>query len=282
MFFCFQFIDFCSLLLPSLPLLPLRDCLGTGVWGNREKRKRNDGFLHSFWELGVSFPSPWALLELSQPALWRLLPVFWLLRVQGGGEQREKMVSWSPPVPWFFNFWSSFPMFLLLFTFQSSPILSRFYSCSRQNHQVDCVSSIRSRLKLTPTFFELIQRGFGDLLCGAILSSTSTAAPSPWASLVVRLPWHPLVPPGSQGSSAAEAEATCMIGTSRTRHIPESKEALLPSEINSYYMRTGSWFQRGFLVIHKPWDILFKCGSDGPGSSRLISWSSLPGQTDGS
>ena len=87
-FSVFSFIDFCSLLLPLLPLLPLRDCLGTGVWG-REKRKKKRWFF-ALWELGLSFPSPWAVLELSPASSLEATSGFLAALTSGWGQSEGK------------------------------------------------------------------------------------------------------------------------------------------------------------------------------------------------
>ena len=69
----------------------------------------------------------------SSPAYTLLLPQLHLPLAKRQEDQRGKMVN-SLPIQWHFKFWSSLPIHLPLFAFQSPQkaapcTLSRFYSC---------------------------------------------------------------------------------------------------------------------------------------------------------
>lgn len=106
--------------------------LGARAWVTREKKRKQNkqqqqncgGFSHSLCNFWLLFLAPGVrtkglYLEVSLCG-WPLLD-FSLNYMQAKGSWRKKCVN-SPLFWWYFEFWSSFPIHLLLFTFQSPKI----------------------------------------------------------------------------------------------------------------------------------------------------------------
>ena len=101
----------------------------------------------------------------SSPAYTLLLPQLHLPLAKQQEDQRGKMVN-SLPIQWHFKFWSSLPIHLPLFAFQSPQkaapcTLSRFYSCIQQQQQEGRCSVCELELETQSVMFKI----FFPLLC---------------------------------------------------------------------------------------------------------------------
>lgn len=110
------------------------------------------------------FQVSWGSL-FSSPAYTLLLPQVRLPPAKWQEDQRGKMVN-SLPIQWHFKFWSSFPIHLPLFAFQSPQkaapcTLSRFYSRTQQQQQEGRRSICELELETQSVMFKI----FFPLLC---------------------------------------------------------------------------------------------------------------------
>lgn len=135
---------------PQVPLRPRHHHLGI-VWGlghNRTEKRKSGPF--SPLPLSIK-ESPfcllsqkwWLLLELSIQ-VWFSLSVFKLPWVQPGDTKGKKVRGAdSLLVLWYFKFWSSFPIHLLSFIFQS-PQIAALYALSSFYSGIQCESRGRA------------------------------------------------------------------------------------------------------------------------------------------
>lgn len=181
-------MDFCSILLSLLPLLQFRDCLGTGMWGNK-KRKTQRWIFILFLRVGSVFSHflKQLLLELSRSVPSNLLICFQAVLSSGwediGGKKKNDKFNTSSTVLQILVF---FPKLLATFyVSESSSTLSCFYSCSQSVQPGGvCFFCMMQNWKISSTFFEPGQKRAGDLIHRAtLLSSITTTAPLPWVSL---------------------------------------------------------------------------------------------------
>lgn len=163
--FCFQFHWFLFHIASFAPIAAIKGLLGDRGMREQRKEKLKDEFLYSFWELAVSFLTPWTSFSWSSPTLFLGAHFCFQAVLSSGWEdiRGEKKKINSPPVQWYSKFWSSSPNYLLLFMFQSPhPLSLVFIVAASQYNQVEYVFSIWSRTeKFPPHSLSQVRAGLG-------------------------------------------------------------------------------------------------------------------------